>query len=66
MTTKEFLKFTLIAMLPVLVVIFAVPIVIAKLIENTTVILIIAIPISIILSFLAIKWIDFVNYKNWI
>lgn len=66
MTTKEFLKFTLIAMLPVFVVIFAVPIVIAKLIENTTVILIIAIPISIILSFLAIKWIDFVIYKNWI
>ena len=66
MTTKEFLKFTLIAMLPVLVVIFAVPIIIAKLIESTTVILIIAIPVSIILSFLAIKWIDFVNYKNWI
>ena len=66
MTFKEFLKFVMIAAMPIIIAAIIMAVVITLITETELIGLILAIISAILLAFIAIKWICFLDDHSWI
>lgn len=66
MTFKEFLKFVMIAAMPIIIAAIIVAVVITLITETELIAIILAIISATLLAFIAIKWICFLDDHGWI